>query len=129
MEEKIILGFDNSDNTESESDALFPKEIAVFDPTKEYIHLYTSSEDFKNKRAVNYHEPFVGAFVNDTDNIGAQYNKINMAISQSEYMLLHDDEELKPDSVGTVFAYNTAKYYNIKRLKAIIPNKHYSPFQ
>ena len=123
MEKKIILGvaFDNSDNTEPESDALFPKETAVFDPTKEYIHLYTDSEDFKNKRDVNYHEPFVGAFVNDTDDVGTQYNKINMIISQDAYALLRDGAiEIDPGTVGNVDDGNTAKYYDIKRLKVVM---------
>ena len=122
MENKIILGeaFDNSGNTGPESDALFPKETAVFDPTKEYIHLYTDSEDFKNKRTVNYHEPFIGAFVNDVNNIGAQYNKDNLFISESQYIVLKDGEvptEYMENRVGHVWDDTTVKYYNIKRIK------------
>lgn len=124
MENKIIIGLEPAANVvePEEKTALFPKETAVFDPTKEYIHLYTNSEDFKNKRAVNYHEPFIGAFVNDTDNIGAQYNKDNLFISQSEYIVLKDGEVISnPENVanrmGHVWDNTTAKYYNIKRIK------------
>ena len=86
-----------------------------------YIHLYTDSEDFKNKRDVNYHEPFVGAFVNDTDDVGTQYNKINMIISQDAYALLRDGAiEIDPGTVGNVDDGNTAKYYDIKRLKVVM---------
>lgn len=122
MENKIIIGLEPAANVvePEEETSIFPKETVTFDPTKEYIHLYTDSEDFKNKRAVNYHEPFVGAFVNDVDNIGAQYNKDNMLISQSQYIVLKDGEvptENTANRVGRVWDDTTVKYYNIKRIK------------
>lgn len=132
MKDKIILGVTEQPSEQYDDIIVFPKESVTFDPTKDYIHLYTSLEDFKNKRITAYNEPFIGTFADETDidkeMMSTNFNKLNMVISGSEAFVdkdgrtLSEMEILWSLNVGaiTAFDYNTAKYYNIKRLFVVL---------